>query len=86
MSPPHIPVFLSEKPSTASGIVRPAIVFLAWVAGSGRLPVELVHVDLAVHRTVRLHLGDGHREVVIRKREPHLAAELTHLRTRNYRE
>ena len=30
MAPTHIPVFVSQKPSTKYGIVRPAILFLAW--------------------------------------------------------
>ena len=32
MTPAHIAVFLSHKPSTENGIVRPAILFLAWAA------------------------------------------------------
>ena len=31
MAPAYIPVFLSQKPSTKTGIIRPAILFLAWV-------------------------------------------------------
>ena len=34
MAPAHIPVFLSQKPSTEDGINRSAILFLAWIAPS----------------------------------------------------
>ena len=30
MAPAHIPVFLSQKPSTENGINRPAVLFSAW--------------------------------------------------------
>ena len=30
MAPAHIPMFLSQKPSTENGVNRPAILFLAW--------------------------------------------------------
>ena len=31
MTPAHIAVFLSHKPSTENGILRPTILFLAWL-------------------------------------------------------
>ena len=36
MAPAQIPVFLSQKPSTKNGIIRAAILFLAWTRKCAR--------------------------------------------------
>ena len=67
MAPAHIPVFLSQKPSTEDGIILPAILFVAWIVDVsifGRC------VRLTCHTTVlRAHLGAGPED-----RAPSLAA------------
>ena len=49
MEPAHIPVILSQKTSTKSRIIRPAILFLAWEAHP-RLRQAALNGDVALAR------------------------------------